>query len=390
MNRIRILAIHNRYIYPGGEDQVFQNETHLLELKGHLVTRYVEDNKKIPNLSPLQVALGSFWSVNTYRNVRRLLKTGSYDLLHIHNFFPLVSPSVYYAARFAGVPVIQTLHNFRLMCCNALFFRNGSICEACLTKKIGWPGIRFGCYRKSYLQSAVASLSFAMHRFLGTWNNMIDRYIVLTDFSKSKFISAGLPFKKIIVKPNFLSNDPGENDKPGRYALYIGRLSAEKGIDTLLNAWHDLHRIPLKIAGDGPLKSKILKAVDLNPNIEYLGSLPHSTAIQLIRDARFIVVPSEWYEHFPMVVVESFACGRPVIASQIGSLAKIVNHGISGYLFSPGNNKDLALNALKLWDSKYLCRKFGAKARSLFKKKYSMEPNYQQLKSVYSSLIDTT
>jgi glycosyltransferase involved in cell wall biosynthesis len=237
---MKILAIHNSYQQPGGEDQVFLAETSLLERYGHQVVRYSKHNDRAAGMNRLALAGTALWNNSTYRDLRVLIRRERPDVAHFHNTFPLVSPAGYYAAKAEGVPVVQTLHNYRLLCPNALFFRDGGVCEDCMGKAITWPGVVHKCYRGSRAASGLVTAMLATHRALRTWTDMVDVYIALTEFARRKFIEGGLPEERMTVKPNFVDPDPGPGTSDDGHALFVGRLSPEKGVDTLLAAGNAL------------------------------------------------------------------------------------------------------------------------------------------------------
>ncbi|MGH1571176.1 glycosyltransferase family 4 protein [Methylobacterium sp. P31] len=262
--------------------------------------------------------------------------------MHFHNTFPLISPAAYYAASEAGTTVVQTLDNYRLVCVNALLFREGRVCEDCLGKTVAWSGIKHGCYRSSRAASAIVASMQVFHRAKGTWRDRVDAYIALNDASRRKFIVGGLPNERIAVKPNFLHIDPGQGAGSGDYALFVGRLSKEKGLPCLLDAWSRLEgRFPLKIVGDGPLRSLVESHARADQSIEYLGPMSQEAVLQIVGEARLLIQPSECYETWPRVIVEAFAKGTPVLASNLGAMAEMVDHGRTGWLFSPEIPKPL-------------------------------------------------
>ena len=332
----RVLLVHNRYRQAGGEDRVVETESALLRRFGHTVFNYYDDNDRVGNLTNIQLATQTVWSRPSYRELLRLIRDERIDLCHFHNTFPLISPSAYYAARRAAVPVVQTLHNYRLLCLNSYLMRNGTVCEDCLHHRAPWPGALRKCYRNSHSASAVTAAMLGTHRILGTWRHMIDRYIALTPFALAKFVEGGLPASRLTVKPNFVDPDPGVGDGAGGYALYVGRFSAEKGLDTLLRAWGLLSAdLPLHLAGGGPLEAQVRNAASENKNVRWLGELSQAGIRNQMKGAKFLVCPSIWYESFPLVVVEAFSTGLPVIASNIGSLSTIVEHQHTGLHFGP-------------------------------------------------------
>ena len=386
---MRILSVHNSYQIRGGEDESRQTEENLLRSHGHQIDTYEISNDLISSIPTTQVAVRTLWSQKTYQDVSQILKTDTYNLVHVQNFFPLISPSIFYAARSAHVPVIQTLRNYRLLCPNALFFRNGSVCEDCLGKAIPYPGIVHSCYRDSVAASTVTASMLVFHRLLKTWQNKIDGYIALTQFAKNKFIQGGFPAEKIHVKPNFVDPDPGVGEGSGQYALFVGRLSVEKGLDTLLKAWELLNdKLPLKIIGDGPLADQVEVAAQKSDCIEWLGRRPIQEVYGLMGEAKFLVFPSKWYETFGRVAVEAFAKGTPVIASRIGAIAEIVDSGKTGLLFEPGNPADLASKVKDLTSNSSHISQMRHQARAEFRAKYTAQKNYEHLIGVYNQYIN--
>ncbi|MGB3788097.1 MAG: glycosyltransferase [Phormidesmis sp.] len=381
---MRVLTIHNAYKIRGGEDESRAAEEKLLRDQGHQVETYEEHNDSLRDFNPAQLAVKTIWSSSSFRNVRERLQKDKYDVVHVQNFFPLISPSVYFAASAEGVPVVQTLRNYRLLCPNALFFRDGSVCEDCLGKPIPYPGVIHSCYRESRTASAGVATMLVVHNLINTWKNKVTLYIALTEFAKKKFVSAGFPPDKIVVKPNFVAPDPGVGSRKGDFALYVGRLSVEKGLDTLLEAWERLDQpIPLKIVGDGPLSDMVQKAVDRLPNITWLGRLPMNRVHSLMGDAKFLVFPSKWYETFGRVAVEAYAKGTPVIASNIGAIAEIVDSERTGLHFIPGDASDLASKVDWLLANTPTLERMQKTVRSEYESKYTADRNYQQLIDIY-------
>ena len=384
-----ILSAHNKYKIRGGEDESRESEERILREMGHIVDSYEEDNESIESMSSQQLALRTIWSSKTYKAVTRQLQTKKYDIAHIQNFFPLISPSIHYAARNQSVPVIQTLRNYRLLCPNALFFRDSQICEDCVGKFIPYPGIIHKCYKGNRGASGVTAAMITAHRTIGTWQNVVDRFITLTNFAKNKFVEGGFPANKIIVKPNFVHPDPGCGHGSGNYAVFVGRLSVEKGLDTLLDAWISLSNpIPLKIIGDGPLAEQVRTVAEANPFIEWLGRKSISEVHSIIGEAQFLVFPSKWYETFGRVAVEAFAKGTPVIAAKIGAIAELINDGQTGLLFKPGNAEDLANKVDKILSSQNLLLNMRKEARNEFEIKYTADVNYKMTMKIYASVLD--
>jgi glycosyltransferase involved in cell wall biosynthesis len=384
IDKMRLLSVHNRYLIRGGEDEVREAEERLLREKGHQIETYEEDNERVAALGKLQVALKTVWSTEAYEAMRTQLRGQAYDIVHVQNFFPLISPSVYYAAKAEGVPVVQTLHNYRLLCHNAYFFRDGRVCEDCLGKFVPFPGVVHACYRENRAGSAVVAAMLTVHRAMRTWSNMVDVYIALTEFARQKFIEGGLPAEKIMIKPNFVYPDLGQGEGRGGYAIFVGRLSPEKGIDTLLATWKTLgSKVPLKIVGDGPLSPQVAEAAERLPGIEWLGRRPLKEVYELIGEAAFLVFPSEWYETFGRVAIEAFAKGTPVIAANIGAIAELIDNGRTGILYSPGQPEDLRAKVEWALTHPSELAQMRKEARAEFEAKYTVEQNYQILMSVY-------
>ena len=385
---MRILSIHNRYLIRGGEDQSRELEEKLLQEQGHQVDIYEENNNRVAEIGKVRVAIRTVWSTESYQIVRQKLTENSYNIVHVQNFFPLISPSVYYAANKQGVPIVQTLRNYRLLCANSYFFRDQKVCEDCLGKIIPWPGVVHGCYRDSKLGSLVVVTMQTLHRAISTWKKMVNLYITLTDFTRQKFIQAGLPADKIVVKPNFVYPDPGMGEGNGNYAIFIGRLSPEKGLDTLLAAWQLLGgKIPLKIIGDGPLSNQVREAVTKLPYVKWLGRLPIQEVYTLIGEAKFLIFPSQWYETFGRVAIEAFAKGTPVIASNLGNMSSMIESGRTGFHFSPGDPNDLAALVEYALTHPEKLRKMRFEARSEFEAKYTAQQNYHKLMDIYKLAI---
>jgi len=384
-----ILMIHNYYQShaPSGEDGVFREDEELLRAKGHKITLYTRHSDEINEFSLLRkmsLLWQITWSRESYKAIEELIRHEKPDIAHICNTFPLVSPSVYFACRKYQIPIVQTIQNYRLFCSAGIFFRGNGICEECL----GYGQIRaikYGCYRNSRLQTLPLVCMHQVHRSLGTWIRYVDIYIAATEFSRRKLIEAGLPAERIAVKPNFFLVLPEPSYEHENYAVFFGRLSVEKGVRTLLTAWKKLADIPLKIAGDGALRKEVESATRNKDGsrIEFLGYRSHEECLELLRLAKFMVMPSEWYECFPMTIREAFACGKPVVASQRGAMAEIIEDGKTGLLFEPGNPDDLAEKVRWLVEHEQTAVQMGKAARAEFETKYTAEKNYEVLMNIY-------
>ena len=389
---MKLLLIHNFYQEPGGEDATFSLEKELLLSAGHRVAVYSRHNSEIAGygfVPKATLGLRTTWAWDSLRELRRVLERERPDVAHFHNTFPLVSPAAYYACREAGVPVVQTLHNYRLACPAGTFFRDGRICEECLEQSL-WRAVRHGCYRDSRGASAAASLMLASHRAIRTGTRMVDCYVVPSLFARSKCVEMGLPPEKLVVKPNFVAPDPGQRQGNGDYALYVGRISAEKGLNTLLAAWKLLEdRIPLRILGEGSLLAS-LKARNSNNGlscVSFEGRKTPAETIAAIQGARFLVFPSEIYETFGRSIAEAFACGVPVLASRLGAMKEIVEDGCTGLHFKPGDAADLAEKVAGAWADPHRLEEMGRAARREYEAKYTAERNYSMLLEIYERAL---
>jgi len=385
---MRILIIHNHYQWPGGEDAVVKAEADLLKERGHEVYVYERSNKELEQFSLWKKFACLFscqWSRKTYEDITKIIRDFHPDIAHIHNIFFMISPSAYDACQDAKIPVVQSLHNFRWMCVNGLFYRNKNVCQECLKTHL-WRGLLYCCYKKSFLLTFVFIKVLRHHWRLKTWLCKINAYITATEFTKKKYIEAGISADKIFVKPNFIYPDisfqPVEKKE---YALYVGRLSEEKGVDVLLNAWRSFKEISLKMMGDGPMENTLREIVQKEnlSHIEILGRKNDQEYNDYMNGAQFLIVPSRCYESFPRIVVEGLAYGLPIIASRFASLEEIVNDGKEGFLFEPGNPKDLAEKISFLYNNPQIRNQMAQNARKVFQEKYAMERNYQTLMDIY-------
>jgi glycosyltransferase involved in cell wall biosynthesis len=386
---LRVLVAHNRYRAAGGEDVAFEAEVALLRDLGHVVLTLEEDSRSIREFAGIPLIGTSVSSARAKARVLEAIEAGRPDVAHFHNIHPLFTPSVYDACQERGVPVVQTLHNYRLICPAATLYRSGKVCELCVGRRIPWPGVVYACYRGSRVQSAAVAAMLGHHNTVGTWKNKVGGYISLTQFMRRKLIDGGLPGHKIHVKPNFVPVDPGSKDTEGEFALFVGRLSPEKGVDTLLESWRRIGgSIPLEIVGEGPLADLVAGAARESSNIRFRGRQTHETVLRLMKGARFLVFPSGWYEGFPMVIAEAFACGLPVLAAGLGSAAEIVRDGETGRHFSPGSAADLADRAEWAWRHPRESREMGKQARRDYERLYTPESNYRTLLGIYQSVRD--
>ena len=378
---MNILLVHNFYQQPGGEDVVFRAESSLLSGAGHYVQEYTVTNDDVSQTPRLTLAAHTVWNAGAASRLAQEVRRGAFDVVHFHNTFPLLSPAVYSAVRSAGAATVQTLHNYRLLCANALLFRDGHVCEACVGR-LPLPAVRYRCYRNSLGASATVAAMQVTHRMLGTYQHHVDAYIALTDFARDKFIQGGLPAGRLHVKPNFLAPDPGMGQGGGGYALFIGRLTPEKGIRTVLDAWKELgHDLPLKVLGDGPLRAEAEQAGSQVPGVTYLGQRGRDEVMALAAGAECLIFPSEWYEGFPMTIVEALAVGLPVIASRVGAMQHLIKPGVTGEHFTPGDAADLIRAVRRFLDSDRQAAR--SRARADFTDHYTSAENLRQLMYIY-------
>ena len=347
------------------------------------------DNDEVKTMGKLAVARKTIWNEQAGQSIRKAIREIGAKVVHFHNTLPLISPAAYYAAHEEGAAVVQTLHNFRLMCVTATFCRNGGVCEDCLGKTVAWPGILHACYRGSRSASAAVAAMQTFHRFKGTWQREVDVYIALSEFGRKKFIEGGLPPEKLLVKPNFLGPVPAVGNGEGGYVLFVGRLSEEKGIAPMLEAWPKVYadtRARLKIIGDGPLRGMVeTAAAQPAAGIDYAGWVDMKKENYApMGSARALIFPSIWYETQGMTIVESMATGTPVLASRLGSRAEMIDEGRTGYLFESGNPEDLAEKARLILSRAAQMR---AAARLEFESRYTAEQNYPLLMQCYETAL---
>ncbi len=383
---MKILQLHNFYQQPGGEDQVYAAEFELLSRYGHTVRQWSTHNVEVQNMPGLEVAWRTVWNSRTYRQVRKIVREFQPDVVHCHNTFPLISPAVYYAARREGVPVVQTLHNYRLICPAATLYRDAHVCEDCVSHFVPYDAVLHRCYRGNRAASAAVAAMLTAHRLARSWSKQVTAYIALTEFARSKLVEGGLPADKIFVKPNFLAQDPGPGDGNGNFGLFVGRFSEEKGLRTLLKAWRQLPEVPLKIIGDGPLSGFVKAQAGELRNVVVPGYCERLQVLEYMRSAAFLVMPSEWYEGFPMTALEAMACGTPIVASDLGSLRELVLQDVNGAKFAVGNADELALTIRALLARSAASRELRNRTRLHYQKLYTSERNYQLLMQIYEKV----
>ncbi|OUQ22996.1 hypothetical protein B5E77_16145 [Lachnoclostridium sp. An131] len=381
----KILLVHNHYKIPGGEDTVVSNEKRLLEEHGHKVILYSRSNQEMQDFSvwqKLMLPFTSLFSLRTYRDVKALLKKERVDIVHVHNTLNLVSPSVYYAAFSLRVPVVQTLHNFRLLCPAATFVRDGRICEDCVKYGLGCA-VRHGCYRNSRLQTLMSAAILKMYRLLGTYRRLF--YICLTDFNKEKLLLLNqggrtiVREERVFVKSNFVWRPQIREVERKEQYLYVGRLEDLKGVRFLVRTWRDFPDRRLLLCGSGPEEAWIRSYISENrmSQIELLGQVSHDEVMRLAAESRALIMPTMCYEGQGLVLLESYAVGTPVLASALGNVGNIVIPNVTGLRFAAGDAEALKeavrkFEEAKAWDT-----------RPTYEKYYSPEKNYEKLKEIY-------
>ena len=380
--------VHNYYQQPGGEDQSFLAESGLLSTFGHDVTRYTVHSNKVQQLGKARAAMYTFWNPASFREIVKLVKNNHIQVVHFQNTFPLISPAAYYAVQSAGGAVVQALRNYRMTCVNGLLYRDGSVCELCVGRFAPTAGILHRCYRDSLAGSAVVTGMVSAHKLIGTYRRQVDLFVATSEFVKHKHVEAGLEATQIAVKPNVVAPDPGVGEGKGSYALYVGRLTDEKGVRTLLKTWDSGQvKLPLKIVGEGPLRAEVERVASRNADIQYLGPLSLTQTYELMGDARVLIVPSEWHEPFGRVVIEAFAKGTPVIAARMGGLTELVTAGHTGELFRAGDSEDLTEKIMTLTASSEHLASLRRNCRRAYLSEYAPERNHELLMDIYQEAI---
>lgn len=393
MKKQKILIVHNYYQIPGGEDTVAANEKKMLEEAGHQVFTYYRSNSELKTMGIMRkvwLPFTTIFNIRTYREVKKMIKKNNIGIVHVHNTLNLISPSVYYAAFHCKVPVVQTIHNFRLLCPAATFYRDGKICEECVSKGLKCA-VKHSCYRGSRLQTLACVISTLVHRRLKTYRRL--NYICLTEFNKNKLLMLNRPGKKpvirperVFVKPNFVFKNP-ESRKPEDYYLFVGRIEEIKGISLLLDAFEKIPDKKLIIVGSGIAYEKYtadskLRGID---NVMFVGYKNRDEINHLMAKAKAILVPSQWYETFGMIIAEGFASGTPVISGDIGNIGNLVTDGITGMKFKY-DSADALVDVLQKFESADH-EAWEENTLNEFKMKYSPEVNLLQIENIYEKMI---
>lgn len=389
---MRILLVHNFYgsEAPSGENRVVEMEKRMLTARGHKVEVFFRESDVIRAQGlrgKIKGALITPWNWMAFFSIRKKIRSFRPDIVHVHNTFPLITPAIFWGIP-RSIKTVLTLHNYRTMCPAAFPMREGKVCLRCIDKRNVWDALRFGCYRKSRLATFPLVVCVAMHRWLGTWNR-VNVFIVLSEFQKEIFSRCGFEKSRIFVKGNFCDLqthfDLDTPKQKSEVVVYVGRISAEKGIQTLVDAWRLLgeNAPTLRIIGDGELLAEIRRTTLDIQKIEWIGKIPFAGVVDSIKQAKLLVLPSEWYETFGMVVVEAFALGVPVAVSDIGALPSIVKNGWTGVVFPPGDSQKLCKVIRRLWANQGKLSEMGLNAYKEYIAKYTEQANYQRLMEIY-------
>jgi glycosyltransferase involved in cell wall biosynthesis len=385
---VRIAIFHNRYRERGGEDTAVDGEAELLEKGGHAVVRCIADNREAlaTPFGALRTALRARRNPASAARAKALAAEAPLDVAHVHNFFPVLSPAVHEALSARGVPVVQTLHNYRLLCANGNLLREGRVCEECVPRG-PWHAVRYGCYRGSRAQTLVWADVIAHHRARDTWRRCVDRFVAPTGFAARKLLAAGLPRDRVEVLPYVLA-DPGEPAPPGRGAVYVGRLATEKGVDLLIDAWREQGGAPLAIVGSGPAEAALRERARGVAGVRFLGALPRDGVLRALREAAFAVVPSRWYEISPFAAIEALACARPVVAWRGGALAELVGDDRSGVLFDALEPGSVARACARLLGDAELVHRLAAGAREDYLERHAPDAGLAARERLYAAVSD--
>jgi glycosyltransferase involved in cell wall biosynthesis len=387
---MRILVVHNRYQIRAGEDTVFDQEVALLRQFGHPVQAWTVDNSDIRAASltaKLALGLNTLWSRTAYQQITQHLHAFRPDIVHVHNTLPRLSPAIFYGCQRQAVPVVLTLHNYRLGCPASSFFRAGQVCEACLTGTL-WNSIRYRCYRNSLLGTLTVAAMVQLHRWLGTWQDQVDGYICLNTFQRQKLIEIGLPAAKLYIKPNFCDSPPTAGAVQfGQYYLFVGRLSAEKGVKLLVEAYRrSQSTFPLVIIGTGDLQDWVIAQSQQCPAVQYLGQRSREEVLTYLKGAIALVFPSCWYECQPMIVLEALSVNIPVLASDVGVMPTLVHPHKTGLLFKANDAHALSQILANVEAAPRAWTELKAKMGNYWDAQYTPTVNYQRLLAIYETV----
>lgn len=380
---MKILIVHNRYRQPGGEDIAVESEAALMAERGHTVLRYETTNEELVKLRPLEQAATAIWNSGARKSLAALVRDAEPDVVHFHNTFPFLSPAVHHIANGKSLRIVQTLHNFRVVCPAATLMRAGRPCEDCVGK-VAWRGVVHACYRNNRAATLVAAASVQLARTLERMTSGVHAYIALTAFSREVFLRGGIPAGKVHVKPNFVAPDPGFSAARGEHFLFAGRLEEGKGIRLLIDAWRGMpDPPPLRVLGSGPLEAELRELARAIPQISFCGHVPRDRVFRELACARALLIPALWYENFPLLVCEAMAAGCPVIAADGPNLREILLDGRAGVLFKRGDGDSLRRAVEEARRPDASLAGYARTARAEFEARYSADANYRALLSIY-------
>lgn len=394
---MKILAIHNfhRKGSASGDDQVYISETALLESYGNTIIRYTVSNDEFDQKRVLGKILYTFsmiWSFKNYKAVKEICEREQPDIVHIHTFFPLLSPSVLYAAKRSGKTVIATLHDTRFICPCATSLRNAELCNACGDGHY-IRMFRYGCFKSSKIQSLIVGGIFTYHRFRKSFYKQIDKYICLNENQIQLLKQIGFESKKLKKKYNFAPDiekcleHEQRTDIPERYVVFYGRIGEEKGILNLMKIWDQLPDIPLVVMGSGPLEAEFTAWAEKNKNVYFLGYVQHEKCLSIVKGGEFVVFPSIWYEGCSMVEIETESLGKGLIATDLGFSVEAIEDSFNGYKIPLNDIDGFRTKIKELWDNPEQCKVIGINARTDYEKKYLPEDNYKQLMDIYKDTL---
>ena len=389
---MKVLVVHNRYKDRTGEDSVFDREVSLLRAHSNQVDIWTVDNRAVKAgtaLEKISLAKSTIWSRKANKELSEKLLVAKPDIVHVHNTLPLLSPSIFHACHRANIPVVHTLHNYRLICPSNTLFRDGQICEKCVSGTL-LNSVRYGCYRSSRTQTAAVAAMLQYHRWINTWSHRIDGYIALSEFQKTKIVASGIAEDKIYIKPNFIESIPQETTKVefGSYYLFVGRLIDEKGVRLLIEGYKKANsKYPLIIMGPGYLQEMVTQAALEDERIKYVGIQSKEDVLSWMKGAIALLFPSVWHECSPMTILEAFSCSLPVICSSLGALLDMVEHQKTGYIFSPASAKELTEAIIWVENNKQSWLFLKQHIIQRISTTYFKEENYKRLIQIYEQVI---
>lgn len=393
---MKILFIHTKYLHSaGGEDTTVQAESDLMRSKGHDVRVHFFDNANLGGgiKGKLTAGISAVYNRSSAEEIRKVLLGFAPDVVHVHNFFFAASPSVLREVHRHRIPLVVTIHNYRLICANALLLRNNKVCELCISHDFPWYGVKYKCYHESAVQSAAIGAMSAIHKWSGTWKKVVNLYITPSAFAKDKLVhsSFNVDAGKIAVKHNFI-NDPGEADVEKRQQnfLFVGRLSVEKGVQVLLEAWSGMDDQQLIIAGDGPEGPALRAKYSHLANVQFVGHQTKDQVTRLMKECRALIFPSIWYEGLPLTIIEAFATGTPVIGSRLGAMSEMIQDGFNGLLFNAGDTSSLQ-SAIERFNSLVSEKEYTVyeNARNIYLEKYHPDKCYEAIMKLYNAVSST-